>query len=89
MLVLSRKASQTIRIGTDVTLTILGVSGNTVRIGLEAPSEVPILRGELCDQAEPLCWEASTALPDQVHPTPKLDLKSTLISVPASVIYVP
>ena len=47
MLVLSRKADQEIKIGDNITVRILGVKGNTVRIGFEAPKEVDIVRGEL------------------------------------------
>ncbi len=47
MLVLSRKVGETIQIGTDITLTINRVSGGRVQIGIEAPREVAIRRGEL------------------------------------------
>ena len=47
MLVLSRKQKQQIRIGNDVVLTVLQVKGNSVRIGIEAPDSVHIVRGEL------------------------------------------
>ena len=49
MLVLSRKAQQAIRIGDSVTVTILRVKGNSVRIGIEAPQETRIVRAELPD----------------------------------------
>ncbi|PQO25648.1 carbon storage regulator [Blastopirellula marina] len=89
MLVLSRKASQTIQIGTDVTLTVLGVSGNTVRLGIEAPIEVPIRRGELRDESKQPSWGAPVTFPNPIDPTPKPDLQSALLNVPASVIHVP
>jgi len=47
MLVLSRKAGQKLQIGDNVTITILEVHGNTVRVGVEAPREIRVLRGEL------------------------------------------
>ena len=47
MLVLSRKCGQTVRIGRDVTITFLGVRGQAAKIGIDAPSPVRILRGEL------------------------------------------
>ncbi len=47
MLVLSRKALQQIRIGEDIRLTIVKVDRNQVRIGIEAPAGIPILREEL------------------------------------------
>jgi len=47
MLVLTRKHQEQIRIGDNVTLTILKVKGNTVKVGIEAPREVRVVRGEL------------------------------------------
>lgn len=47
MLVLSRKTRQQIKIGDNVTVTILLVKGNTVRIGIDAPRNVRVLRAEL------------------------------------------
>ncbi|MGB6045309.1 MAG: carbon storage regulator [Pirellulales bacterium] len=49
MLVLSRKLQQSIRIGDSVTITILQVKGKSVRIGIEAPESIKIVRGELPD----------------------------------------
>lgn len=47
MLVLSRRPTQSIQIGDNIVVMILGVRGNTVKVGIEAPSEVRILRSEL------------------------------------------
>jgi carbon storage regulator len=47
MLVLSRKNTEQIRIGDDITVTVLRVQGNKIRIGIEAPENVRVLRGEL------------------------------------------
>lgn len=47
MLVLSRKTRQQIRIGENITVTILLVKGQTVRVGIEAPRNVRVLRAEL------------------------------------------
>ena len=47
MLVLTRKVNQQIRLGDDITVTILRVQGNSIRIGVEAPREVRVVRGEL------------------------------------------
>jgi carbon storage regulator len=46
MLILSRKAEQSIQMG-NVRITVLGIQGGRVKIGIEAPSSVLILRGEL------------------------------------------
>lgn len=51
MLVLSRKTTQTVMIGSDIRVTIVRLEGNQVRIGIEAPGDVRILRGELADEA--------------------------------------
>jgi carbon storage regulator len=49
MLVLSRKFGQKFRIGDDVTITVVKLDRNTVRIGVEAPSELGVYREELSD----------------------------------------
>jgi len=46
MLILTRRLDETLRIGDDVTLTILGVRGKQVRIGVNAPRSVPVHRQE-------------------------------------------
>jgi carbon storage regulator len=47
MLVLTRKYQEKIRIGDNITITVLRTKGKAVRLGIEAPSEVPVIRGEL------------------------------------------
>ena len=47
MLVLSRKQSQQILIGSDISITVVKIEGNHVRLGIEAPRSVSILREEL------------------------------------------
>lgn len=47
MLVLTRKAEEGIVIGDSIRLTVLEIKGNKIRLGIEAPPEVPIHRGEL------------------------------------------
>ena len=54
MLVLSRKTRQQIRIGEDITVTILLVKGQVVRVGVEAPRDVRVLRAELPVFDEPV-----------------------------------
>ncbi len=60
MLVLSRKPSQRILIGKDVAITIVRIDRNQVRIGVEAPAGVTILRDELT-ATEPVELEVSRA----------------------------
>ncbi|MEC9092779.1 MAG: carbon storage regulator [Planctomycetota bacterium] len=47
MLVLSRKRTQRLKLGSDIVVTVIDVSGEKVRLGIEAPKEVTILREEL------------------------------------------
>lgn len=47
MLVLTRKQQEKIQIGDDVVITILKVKGNSIRVGIEAPKDVRVVRGEL------------------------------------------
>jgi carbon storage regulator len=47
MLVLSRKPGEKLQIGDNITITVLEVHGRVMRIGIEAPGNVRILRGEL------------------------------------------
>ena len=47
MLVLSRKPLERIQIGDSVVVTVVRIDGNTVRLGIEAPKNVPVFRGEL------------------------------------------
>ena len=47
MLILTRKANETLTVGDDVTVTILGVKGNQIRIGVNAPKEISVHREEV------------------------------------------
>lgn len=67
MLVLSRHASETIRIGDDIVVSIQRISGNRVIIGIDAPQEVAIRRGELAfDGDSPAPAEASQPAADRL-----------------------
>jgi len=52
MLILSRKAGQRIYLGPDITVSILEIGGKFMRVGIEAPDSVCILRGEVKEQIE-------------------------------------
>ena len=47
MLVLSRKESQTIRIGQDIVIKVVKTGKGTIKIGVEAPEDIKVARGEL------------------------------------------
>jgi carbon storage regulator len=49
MLVLSRKKSESITIGDDIIITVIEIRGDKVRLGIEAPKEVPVHRREVFD----------------------------------------
>jgi len=72
MLVIARKPGERLCIGDDITITVLEVSGSSVRLGIDAPSEVPIHRYEiwLAVKAENLA-AASSPVRDLPRPDEK------------------
>lgn len=64
MLVLSRKETQRIRLGDSIVVTIVKISGDKVRVGIEAPADVLVLRDELeARSGAAMPGPASQALP--------------------------
>jgi carbon storage regulator len=57
MLVLTRKYQEKIRIGDNITITVLRTKGKAVRLGIDAPADVPVIRGELAFErsSDPSC----------------------------------
>ncbi|MGI8728397.1 MAG: carbon storage regulator CsrA [Solirubrobacteraceae bacterium] len=47
MLVLTRKSNQSIMIGDDIEITVLSIMGDKVRVGIQAPREIPVFRKEV------------------------------------------
>ena len=50
MLILTRRVGESLVIGDDVTVTVLGIKGNQVRIGVKAPKDVPVHREEIFER---------------------------------------
>lgn len=63
MLVLSRKVGERIWIGDNISITVVRITGGGVRIGIEAPSELPVVREELKTKME----EADTSAPSTIR----------------------
>jgi len=62
MLILSRRPGESLTIGDDVVVTVVGVSGNQIRLGITAPREVRVLREEVYKAM----WEENQAAADGV-----------------------
>lgn len=67
MLILTRRVGETLMIGDDVTVTVLGVKGNQVRIGVNAPREISVHREEIYERIK------AEQLAEQQGESPKVE----------------
>jgi carbon storage regulator len=72
MLILTRRVGETLMIGNDISVTVLGVKGNQVRIGVDAPKEVAVHREEIFERikSEQAGSSDSKASPETGSPEP-------------------
>ena len=64
MLVLTRKPEQSLHLGDNILVTVLGIEGDRVKLGIEAPRTVSVLRHELFEQVKAANSAAASARPN-------------------------
>jgi carbon storage regulator len=67
LLVLRRKTNESLLIGENITITILGVEGEHVKIGIDAPREIPIIREELIQAVQQQSQKAANMTLNQIQ----------------------
>ncbi|MBF0146848.1 MAG: carbon storage regulator CsrA [Magnetococcales bacterium] len=75
MLILTRRIGESLNIGDDIKITLLGIKGNQVRIGIEAPRDVQVHREEIYDKIKRETRKANRRMSDSV-----LDQASRILS---------
>lgn len=75
MLILTRKAGETIRIGDSIAISVVEIRGNQVRIGINAPRNVTVHRQEVYEQIQEQNLQASQAQPSDITLVQNLWLK--------------
>ncbi|MBF0311202.1 MAG: carbon storage regulator CsrA [Magnetococcales bacterium] len=75
MLILTRRVGESLNIGDDIKITLLGIKGNQVRIGIDAPRSVEVHREEIYDKIKRETRKANRKMSDDV-----LDQASRILS---------
>jgi carbon storage regulator len=71
MLVITRKSGERVCLGDDITITVMEISGSNVRLGIEAPADVPIYRHEIWAAIKEENRAAAQARIDRLPSAPK------------------
>lgn len=82
MLVLSRKEGERVVIGDNITLVVTKISGNRITLGIEAPADVKVMRGELKGREE----DSSNVIPLRRAATMTIELDNRQIALDKHVI---
>ena len=87
MLILTRSITQTIIIGDDISVSVLGVKGNQVRIGIDAPKDVPVHRSEIYDRIVNERRDTNAAPGEAAHAASSEDVHAVPSVAPKSDLY--
>jgi carbon storage regulator len=75
MLILTRKLNEEIKIGNGITVKIVSISDNTVKIGIDAPQNIQIVRTELYEKVKETTMKAVKSIREQPKNMSKLKIK--------------
>ena len=75
MLILTRKLNEEIKIGSGITVKIISISDNTVKIGIDAPQNIQIVRTELYEKVKESSAKAIKSINDKPKDLSKLKIK--------------
>lgn len=75
MLILTRKLNEEIKIGSGITVKIISISDNTVKIGIDAPQNIQIVRTELYDRVKEVSQQAAKSVKEKPAGLSSLKIK--------------